>query len=47
MAAFNVAGGFLGAHLAVRRGSRFIRGAFLLVVVVLLAKIVFDIVKAY
>jgi hypothetical protein len=27
--------------------SRFIRGAFLLVVVVLLGKIVFDIVKAY
>src|SRR6185436_13759497 len=47
MAAFNVAGGFLGAHLAVRRGSRFIRSAFLLVVVVLLAKIVFDIVKVY
>src|SRR4029077_19241051 len=30
MAAFNVAGGFLGAHFAVRRGSRFIRTVFLI-----------------
>jgi uncharacterized membrane protein YfcA len=46
MAAFNVAGGLLGAHLAVRRGSRFIRGAFLVVVVVLLGKVVLDMLRA-
>jgi hypothetical protein len=46
MAAFNLAGGFLGAHLAVREGSRFIRGAFLLVVIVLLGKIALDVLRA-
>lgn len=42
MALFNTAGGFLGAHLAVRRGRKFIRGLFLLVVLLLLAKLVGD-----
>jgi uncharacterized membrane protein YfcA len=45
MAAFNVVGGFLGAHLAVRRGSRFIRTVFLFVVTLLIAKIAFDMLK--
>lgn len=46
MAAFNVAGGFLGAHLAVRRGSRFIRTVFLMVVVALIVKVFFDLLKS-
>ena len=46
MAAFNIAGGFLGAHLAVRRGSRFIRTVFLVVVVALIVKVFVDVVKS-
>jgi uncharacterized membrane protein YfcA len=46
MAAFNVAGGFLGAHFAVRRGSRFVRTVFLIVVVALIAKVIFDLLKS-
>jgi len=46
MAAFNILGGFLGAHLAVRRGSRFIRAVFLVVVVVLVVKISVDMAKS-
>ena len=42
MAGANLAGGFLGAHLAVRRGDRFIRGVVFLVVLVLVAKIARD-----
>ena len=46
MAAFNVAGGFLGAHFAVRRGSRFIRTAFLIVVATLIFKVLLDLLKS-
>jgi uncharacterized protein len=46
MAALNVAGGFLGAHFAVRRGSRFIRTAFLVVVAALIAKVLLDLLKS-
>lgn len=46
MAAFNVAGGFLGAHLAVSRGSRFIRIAFLAVVFALIAKVCVDLLNS-
>lgn len=46
MAAFNVAGGFLGAHLAIRRGSGFIRTVFLIVVATLIVKVVADLLKA-
>lgn len=42
MAGANLAGGFLGAHLAVRRGDRLIRGAVFLVVLALVVKIVRD-----
>jgi uncharacterized membrane protein YfcA len=42
MAVFNTAGGFIGAHLAVQRGRKFIRGMFLLVVSLLLAKLIGD-----
>ncbi len=46
MAAFNIAGGFLGAHFAIRRGSRFIRTVFLIVVVALIGKVLFDFLKS-
>jgi uncharacterized protein len=36
-------GGFLGAHLAVRRGDRFIRAVVLVVVLALVVKIARDI----
>ena len=42
MAASSVAGGLLGAQLAVRRGSQFIRWTFLMVVVALIAKLAYD-----
>ena len=46
MAACNLAGGLIGAHLAVRGGNRFIRVAFLLVVFALLAKVIADTVRS-
>jgi uncharacterized protein len=46
MAVFNVAGGFLGAHLAIRRGNRFIRTVFLLVVAALIGKVLLDLLKS-
>lgn len=42
MAGANLAGGFLGAHLAVRRGDRFIRGVVFLVVLALVVKVARD-----
>ncbi len=42
MAASSVAGGLLGAQLAVRQGNRFIRWMFLLVVVALVVKLAYD-----
>lgn len=47
MAALNIAGGFLGAHFAVRRGSRFIRSVFLVVVVALIVKVLVDMLKSF
>lgn len=47
MAVFNIAGGFLGSHLAIRGGSRFIRGVFLIVVVALIAKVLLDVAKSF
>jgi uncharacterized membrane protein YfcA len=46
MAVLNVAGGFLGAHFAVRRGSRFIRTVFLVVVMALMVKVFVDVLKS-
>ena len=46
MAALNIAGGFLGAHFAVRGGSRFIRTMFLVVVSALIVKILVDVLKS-
>jgi uncharacterized membrane protein YfcA len=42
MAASSIVGGMLGAQLAVRQGSRFIRRMFVLVVVALIAKLAYD-----
>lgn len=42
MAASQLVGGFLGAHLAVRRGDRFIRAVVLLVVAALVFKVARD-----
>jgi len=44
MGACNVAGGWLGAHTAIRRGSRFVRAVFLVVVAALAVRLSFDIV---
>ncbi|NGO79029.1 TSUP family transporter, partial [Streptomyces sp. YC504] len=42
MAVANVAGGFLGAHTAVRKGAGFVRAALLLTVFALMSKIAYD-----
>lgn len=47
MAAFNIAGGFLGAHFAVRGGNRFIRTVFLVVVAALIVKVLLDLLKSF
>ncbi len=41
----NAAGGVLGAHTAVRHGSRFVRIAFIAIVIALIAKTAFDAVR--
>ena len=46
MAACNVCGGFIGAHLAVRGGSSFIRAVFLIVTIALMLKVLADVLKA-
>lgn len=46
MAACNVAGGFLGAHFAIRGGSRFIRAVFLVVVAALIIKVLLDLLRS-
>ena len=47
MAACNVAGGFLGAHFAIRGGSRFIRTVFLVVVAALIVKVLVDLLRSF
>jgi uncharacterized membrane protein YfcA len=42
----NVAGGWLGAHAAIRRGSRFVRWVFLVVVAGLVLRLGYDVVRA-
>lgn len=42
MAVFNVLGAQLGTHLAIRRGSGFVRGAFLLATALLIARFGYD-----
>jgi len=45
MAACNVAGSLAGSRLALRRGSGFVRGLFIVVVVALIARFAYDIFK--
>lgn len=47
MAASNVAGAQFGSHLAIRRGSGFVRAVFLLVVGALIAKTAWDALAAF
>ncbi|WP_345036078.1 sulfite exporter TauE/SafE family protein [Streptomyces sannanensis] len=42
MAVFNLAGGMLGARMALKKGSEFVRGVLLVVVFSLIAKLAFD-----
>ncbi|MDQ1010913.1 putative membrane protein YfcA [Streptomyces sp. V4I23] len=42
MAVFNLAGGMIGARMALRKGSEFVRGVLLVVVFSLVAKLGFD-----
>ncbi|MCE7078920.1 TSUP family transporter [Streptomyces sp. ST2-7A] len=42
MAAFNMLGGWIGAHMAIRRGSGFIRVVLLVVVTVLVGRLAWD-----
>lgn len=42
LAVFNLAGGMLGARMALRKGSDFVRGVLLTVVLALVAKLAFD-----
>jgi uncharacterized membrane protein YfcA len=46
MAVCNVGGGLLGAHLALRHGTRFVRGLFLVVVTILIARFAWDVLGA-
>jgi uncharacterized membrane protein YfcA len=43
MGACNVAGGWLGAHTAISRGSGFVRAVFLTVVVALILRLGYDV----
>lgn len=44
MGACNIAGGWLGAHTAIRRGSGFVRVVFLVVVAALVLRLAYDVV---
>jgi uncharacterized protein len=46
MGACNVAGGWLGAHTAITRGSRFVRVVFLTVVAALVARLAYDTLRS-
>jgi hypothetical protein len=45
MGGCNVAGGWLGAHTAIRRGSGFVRVVFLVVVAALILRLAYDVVR--
>lgn len=47
MAAFNVAGSIVGARLAIRRGSGFVRALFIVIVTILIARYAWDIVRLH
>ena len=42
MAVFNLAGGMVGAHTALKKGSEFVRVVLLMVVFALVAKLAFE-----
>ena len=42
LAAFNMAGNYLGSHLAIRKGSKFIRVFFIAIVLALIAKLSYE-----
>jgi uncharacterized membrane protein YfcA len=46
MATCNVAGGWIGAHMAISGGPRFVRIVFLLIVAALIGKVLLDLVSA-
>jgi uncharacterized membrane protein YfcA len=46
MGACNVAGSWLGAHTAIRRGSAFVRGVFLVVVAALVLRLGYDVIRS-
>ena len=46
MAACNILGSFTGTRLAVLRGSRFVRGLFLVVVTAIICKLAYDLLRA-
>ena len=41
----NLTGAFVGSHLAIRKGNRFIRGLFLLILIGLIGRLVWDYLK--
>ncbi len=45
MAVFNIAGGYVGAHLAMLRGSTFVRIFFIVIVCVVILRFAYDIFK--
>lgn len=45
MALANLAGSWCGAHVAIRRGSGFVRQLFIGVVALLLAKMIWDLLR--
>ena len=45
MGACNAAGGWLGAHTAIRRGSAFVRVVFLVVVAALVLRLGYDVLR--
>jgi uncharacterized protein len=47
MGVCNVAGGWLGAHTAIKRGSRFVRVVFLTVVAALVVKLGYDVARGF
>jgi uncharacterized membrane protein YfcA len=42
MGLFNLTGAYVGSHLAIRKGNRFIRGLFLLILIGLIGRLAWD-----
>jgi len=43
MAIFNVAGGYIGANMAMKKGNEFVRKIFLTIVTLMIAKYGYDV----